>query len=583
MSTTLRFFPLLALLLALGAAPIIAQDVDAPAEADAEPKAETIPQIPVPAFKVGERFTTGGSMSQNLTMVMGPNEFNQVQTRAEKAEIKVLAVDDESQPSKVWLKVLQLDMSMTMNGRERPGPGGDDATLVGRTFTVTRGAEGDEPTVVDGKTGKPAGPRVTVEIAELAGVDGDSGGMREIIPERDLTVGETIEVSGDKLGGMMGGDGDFAPEKVSITVVGTEDLDGRKCVVLSLATTFEGNPGEGGPPMTMKMVMAGKIWVEHATGRPAKMNITGDVTISGQVQGGGKMTFTRFATPLPAEEAPADETEPSDPEPSDADAETITLPSATAVVGMTMTSTQEGLQSITLDMNGMEMTQAGEQTFVAKSKVLAVKDGIAMKVRMHIRTWEVEQSMNGQGMGVQEGPLAGQTVIIERKGDVVSITDAETGEPVNPMAASALEQQLGTSFGKSHPIADQLANKPLAVGKVIKLNDAALSALVPAGAGMKPESATLKLTGTKDYNGEKVAVFAMRLKLGGSPEGLAGSTMAMTSTGTVLVSIATGIPVHTELDGKITLSGQVTGAGTVKVEVDVEVTMPEAADGEAGE
>jgi hypothetical protein len=567
MSTTLRFF-LPALLLVLGAAPIIAQDAEtpaAPAPADAEPEAATIPQLPVPTFAVGERFLTGGSMSQQVTISMGPRDVAMVEMGTRKAENKVLAIDDAGLPSRVWVKVHDYTESATMDGRERPGAL-QGITVAGRTFIVTRGADGDDPTIIDAETEDAVSPQIASAVSKLADVDGDADDLVAALPKRDLTVGEKIELDADKMGSL-------APEGVSdatvfVTVLGTEANATQSLVVLKLDATFSAKPEADGPPMSMTLKASGKLWIDAATGRPAKMDVAGKMTFAGQVQGAGTMTMTRFSTPLPADETGAGEAEPSDD-----GAETITVPLPTAVVGMTITSAQKVSQTMSIDLNGTEMTVDVTQTFTSEMTVLAVKDGVPVKARMKITAWEIEQTMDGEGMGPQDGPLAGRTVIIERKGELLSVTH-ETGEPIEPMFAAALEQQLQSTFGKQHPISERVANKPLKIGKAIRIDDEMLSSMVPAGAGLTAEDATLKPTGTKEHNGEKVAVFEIRMKLSGSPDGLAGAAMKMTATGTMLVSIANGHAVRNSLGGKITLSGQINGSGDVKAEVDLTVTMP---------
>jgi len=240
--------------------------------------------------------------------------------------------------------------------------------------------------------------------------------------------------------------------------------------------------------------------------------------------------------------------------PAQAD-KTITFSTKAKAVGDKYTTSEEMRTKFTVVVGNQTVNMEGVENEERKTEVLAVKDGLATKVRATYTKHTKDVKTDGKPKD-ERSPVAGKTYLVERKGDAIVVTD-NAGKAVSAVEQKKIEGDY-KRLGKPDEVTNALKSKPRKIGD--KLDDvaAALAGQLKdrgskAGSNVTVEQTKLVLSGTKRIDGADHAVLDLTMKLSGDePNG----KLTMTLGGQVFVRIDEASFGEIAVSGPITMTGK---------------------------
>ncbi len=234
--------------------------------------------------------------------------------------------------------------------------------------------------------------------------------------------------------------------------------------------------------------------------------------------------------------------------------------------------------SIAATQNGknvMNANIANKQAHDSAKEVLASNDVGPTKVRIsYTRREETETNIRGKEH-TKKSPLEGNTYVVERKGDEVTVT-REDGKKVSKKEADEVKKD-NHDLGKPDPFRKLLPDRPLVKGEKIDASKDAIRDLFSNGEDdakpMDVASAELVFQGTKSDGKHTAAMFDMKVAVTGHPDKTMGLQMQL--VGTVSVDVATGWPIAVSMSGPLVVNGedaahhvQISGEGKMTMSAD---------------
>lgn len=256
-------------------------------------------------------------------------------------------------------------------------------------------------------------------------------------------------------------------------------------------------------------------------------------------------------------------------------AEEITLKEKTSSVGETAQKTESFLMKNKLQIrSGGKIVREGNQInskdIITKVTILAMDGDNVTKVKA-----EFIKHDSKVGIGkpvVRKSPLTGKTLVVEKKGETLLIT--EDGKAVSDKVATGVEEEVGSILGTpSNKFLKMLPKRTIKVGEPILVDKAAASAFMAQekDSPFKLKSFQLKLTGTKMVAAEKIAVFEVNAEYSGNQGAM---VMGYKLKGAIEVGVEDSLPRLLDLKGPVSISAkdatrEMKGTGTLHTKYSV--------------
>lgn len=156
---------------------------------------------------------------------------------------------------------------------ENPDPKTEEAQPVeGKSYIVTR--SGKQLLVTDAEGAIP--PRREYEIVvNSMETFGKPSPLAEFLLQRELHIGDRLEVPRDLAADMMGFDQFGSVERFELAVNAVREVDGRPCVLFTAAISTQGEPND-----PLRVTAEGTIAVELATTRTVQATLRGPLTVT---------------------------------------------------------------------------------------------------------------------------------------------------------------------------------------------------------------------------------------------------------------------------------------------------------------
>jgi hypothetical protein len=228
---------------------------------------------------------------------------------------------------------------------------------------------------------------------------------------------------------------------------------------------------------------------------------------------------------------------------------TFTRRNATTVgLQRTETNNMDMAIDVNVSLNGQvvqSMKMVQNEVEENTQTILAANDEAPTKIKVAYGKMEATQSQGGPPM-TETAPIADKTYLAERKGEEIAVTLEDGSEA--PAAEAAAVAGKNENLGKYDDFSEFIPEGPMAVGSTIDIPKEKIQELF-GDDGLEVESHEFKLTGMQ----EGVAVFSVKLKVGGEPE--PGLKMGMDMTGELRVRPQDTWPTLLTLTGPVTMVG----------------------------
>jgi hypothetical protein len=234
----------------------------------------------------------------------------------------------------------------------------------------------------------------------------------------------------------------------------------------------------------------------------------------------------------------------ADPESAAADAGRVTFAKRAAAMGDTLEQAIES--SLDLRLRTRSGTQVLEERATAsqrlqRRRVTATAIESGRVVAAEVRFFESRQSCDGRQA---DDPVVGKAYHCRRQGERLVVVTDEGADP--PIDERILVEHAMESLGRSHPLADYLDGREVAIGEAIELPSAvAAEALGLDGRLGRVERFCLILREAPTVDGRKLAKFAAEVEASGVGSG----QMRVVMDGAVEVEVDSCRVVAAELRG----------------------------------
>jgi hypothetical protein len=270
------------------------------ADVDAEPR--PAPKVPALRWQRGDAVDVVTTLADLRDLDVLGSPLRMEQRGKAQFRLTVREVDDAGRFTRAHARIVLREAAVTMNGRlimSAPG------RLAGRTFELRRVGDGDWR-VIAAATGEEPVASVADDVLAVVDPDGLNAAAQSLLPDRALTIGETVEVDAAAIGDMIDTAG-LTADAATITVKEPVGEGDAARAVLGLKFSVSGEPEEeAGPKTSLAIDFTGDCTLSTANGIDGEMKLVGTMSIDGDVTGTGTMTITRTVTTLDTDEEAAE-------------------------------------------------------------------------------------------------------------------------------------------------------------------------------------------------------------------------------------------------------------------------------------
>lgn len=236
-------------------------------------------------------------LEATIQILVGGNvaqEIQQVDSEVEVKDVTILGADENGEPNAARFHYVKSEKSHSQNGIEMAQP----QPHVGKTYVVTH-SEGEYEVAYEEGDAEPSDEEKETVIKDAKGLF--DGGIEDLLPDRDLEMGEVIKPEKEKVVKALHlEDEAMAVEEFTLSPAEIKEVDGAKRLGFKVHIKFSGEPQPG---LKITMVQDGMQWFDLKTGAPLGGDLAGPMTVSGgqalpngqgqmEFKGAGKQTMT---------------------------------------------------------------------------------------------------------------------------------------------------------------------------------------------------------------------------------------------------------------------------------------------------